>query len=561
MPPPTKPRIPEAKPIAPPAKPVLPAAPSQAFATCLSDDAALLMVPSRSMDDPAYRNHGMRRALDWYPSSPAPTTGNQVVTYLQGTCAFADMAEALASAFSAEHRIYLIGWSTNKDVQLKAGSNTKLEDYLVNTRAQVRGMFYDGHITLSPLIKISTGVENKWVSDAINRTTQGASVIDARLPPLGIHHQKLLVVQGQFGIVAFIGGMDFDPSRTEVNAGIGRPWHDTHIRLAGPAALECRKVFEDRWLDHPGTAALDQKLGASATATEAERRAIAFPSPAQLSIDDLPSSTMPLNSRHFKRRLHVAIGRTFANLTKVKGTPYRFAPNGDFGAWALIENGIKQATRWIYLEDQYLVSRMARQALLAKLRDTSFEYLLIVMNGSGAAAGDFKYLVTARNEFRRYLLAIDPQKSRWGMYTLTQPSDSERQKWCGNYVHSKTWVFDDGYVIIGSANCDSRGYTLDTEVVAGIADSDLIEVRLGASFAVDVRTSLWHKHLGVPHAQVRDWDKGIKFWRSPPSSAMIQDASGYELDYDLTPPSNFPSAADAKNVELAWTTVIDPDAR
>jgi phosphatidylserine/phosphatidylglycerophosphate/cardiolipin synthase-like enzyme len=264
---------------------------------------------------------------------------------------------------------------------------------------------------------------------------------------------------------------------------------------------------------------------------------------------------MPLSSRHFTRRLHVAIGRTFA-----KGT-YTFAPNGDYSAWALIEKGIKQATRWIYLEDQYLVSRMARQALLAKLRDPSFEYLLMVMNGSGAAAADFKFLVTARNEFRRDLLSIDPKRERWGMYTLKQATDPERQKWCGNYVHSKTWVFDDGYVIMGSANCDNRGYTLDTEVVAGIADSNLIDVRIGESFASDLRTTLWHKHLGIPHALLRDWDKGIRFWRSPPPSAMIQDASAYEPDNDLTPPSNFPSAADAKNIELAWTRVIDPDAR
>ena len=561
MPPPPKPRISEAKPIVPPTKPIPPAVPTLAFATCLTDDNEMLKVRSRNMDDPAYKKRGMRRPLDWYPSSATPTSGNQVVPYVQGTCAFADMAEALSSAFAPEHRIYLLGWSTNKGVQLKPGTKTTLEDYLVNTRAQVRGMFYNAKIALSPLISVSADVENKWINDAINQTSHGASVIDGKLPILGIHHQKLLVVQGHFGIVAFIGGMDFDPSQTEVNPNTGRPWHDMHIRLAGAAAIECRKVFEDRWLDHPNTASLDQKLGASATATEAQRRAIAFPNPAQLSIDNLPSGTMPLSSRRFQRRLHVAIGRTFANLTKMQLAPYKFAPNGDYGAWALIENGIKQATRWIYVEDQYLVSRMARQLLLDKLRDTSFEYLLMVMNSSEAAAADFKFLVTARNEFRRDLLTVDPKKKRWGIYTLKQSTDSERQKWCGSYLHSKTWVFDDGYVINGSANCDNRGYTHDTEVVAGIADSNIIDVRIGDSFAADVRTMLWHKHLGVPHAQLRDFEKGIKFWRSPPPSAMIQDASAYETDKHLTPASNFPSATEMRNVEIAWTKLIDPDSR
>jgi phosphatidylserine/phosphatidylglycerophosphate/cardiolipin synthase-like enzyme len=230
-------------------------------------------------------------------------------------------------------------------------------------------------------------------------------------------------------------------------------------------------------------------------------------------------------------------------------------------AWALIEQGIKQSTRWIYLEDQYMVSRLARKALLAKLTEPGFEFLLIHMNGSGAAAADFKYLVTARNEFRRDLLAIDPTKTRWGMYTLKQPADPERQKWCGSYVHSKTWVFDDGYAIIGSANCDNRGYTHDTEVAAGIADANLLDVHLGESFATDLRARLWHKHLGLPHAHLRDWDKAIGFWKKPPPSAMVEDAAALEPDGDLVPPSNFPSPVDAANVEAIWTKLIDPDSR
>jgi len=260
--------------------------------------------------------------------------------------------------------------------------------------------------------------------------------------------------------------------------------------------------------------------------------------------------------------VRVAVGRTFANITKSGGpVAFGFAPNGDYSAWALIESGIKQATRWIYLEDQYLVSRMARKALLDKFKDPGFEFLLMVMNGSAAAASDFKYLVTARNEFRRDLAAADPGKKRWGMYTLKQPADPERQKWCGTYVHSKTWVFDDGYVVAGSANCDSRGYTHDTEVVAGISDMNMLDVYLGESFATDLRTRLWRKHLGLPHAYLRDWDKAIKYWKKPPASAMIEDASGLEPDYDLLPPSNFPSAADAAGVEILWTKLIDPDSR
>src|SRR5262249_15255961 len=156
-----------------------------------------------------------------------------------------------------------------KDVVLK-GSST-LENYLSNTRAQVRGMFFYGMMGLSPALSKRV-VENKWITDAINNLSTGGAVQDSKLPPMGIHHQKPLVIRGQIGLVAFTGGMDFDPARTEVNPGIGLPWHDTQFRIAGPAALECRKIFEDRWLDHPFTAALDQKLGTTATASKDERR-------------------------------------------------------------------------------------------------------------------------------------------------------------------------------------------------------------------------------------------------------------------------------------------------
>jgi phosphatidylserine/phosphatidylglycerophosphate/cardiolipin synthase-like enzyme len=556
-----KPTPAELKPPAAPQKPAPPQPappPSQAWATCSSDDVAMVRIRSRRTDEPEAKNTYLK-PREWFPPDCQPTEGNHVVSYIDGRCAFEDMGEALATAINSEHRIYIAGWSTNKDTVLK-GSST-LENYLRNTRAQIRGLFFSGVMGLSPALSTKV-VENKWVTDAINNLGNGAAVQDAKLPPIGIHHQKLLVVQGQFGLVAFIGGMDFDPSRSGVNAGAGWPWHDTQFRIAGPAALQCRKIFEDRWLDHPSTAALDQKLGASATATDGERRALGFPAPAALDLANLPSCTyVPGSKRAAKTDRLVAVGRTFANMGKAGAAPYAFAPDGQYTAWSLIERAIQKCKRRIYLEDQYLVSRMARKALLDRVKDPNFDFLLMVMNGSGAAAADFKYLVTARNEFRRDLLAADPQKKKWGLYTLKQSSDPERMKWCGSYVHSKTWIFDENYVICGSANCDNRGYTYDSEIAVGVADSNAFDIWLGESFATDLRTRLWHKILGLPHSQLRDWDKAIGFWKKPPASALIADASAYELDNDLSPAAQFPSDAEKANVETIWTKVVDPDAR
>ena len=32
------------------------------------------------------------------------------------------------------------------------------------------------------------------------------------------------------------------------------------------------------------------------------------------------------------------------------------------------------------------------------------------------------------------------------------------------YIHSKTWIFDDLFLITGSANCNRRGYSHDSEL-------------------------------------------------------------------------------------------------
>jgi phosphatidylserine/phosphatidylglycerophosphate/cardiolipin synthase-like enzyme len=368
------------------------------------------------------------------------------------------------------------------------------------------------------------------------------------------------VVQGDQGLIAFLGGMDIDPSRVDV-VPEGRPYQDVHLRMVGPAAMKCRQVFQDRWLDHPATLALDQKLGLDQKiAPQAPQRVVfAFPEP-QPSSGDLKSVTLPSGSKLAARPRLVSIGRTFGNLRKAgRDYDYSFAPQGDYSAWQLIERGITLAQRWIYLEDQYLVSRIARQAMLSKISQPGFQSLLILMNGSPAAEEDIPWAIVARNEFRRDLSRIDPQKSKWGMYILKDSGDDQRRQWCGTYVHSKTWIFDDEYAIVGSANCDNRGYTYDTEVVAGIAD-DIVQTASGEGFAKALRIALWHKILGIPHNQLRNWSEATKLWHRPSRSSMALDASGPEDEPSLSPPAPFPGPTDAGLYEAQWK-LIDPDAR
>jgi len=485
-------------------------------------------------------------ASAWFPQHLQPRPGIDVVSYIYGRCLFEDVADALSTATSDDHRIYLLGWNTEKNTQLKAGKT--LEQLLLGTKAQIRAMHFDGIVLQpTPLLKVTAGaLGNQWISDLINKMPNGGSIMDSKHAQPATHHQKLLVIQGSLGVIAFLGGMDINPTRTSVNAQVGEPWHDVQVRVTGAAALDCRAVFQERWSDHPASAALDAKLGGTPFPDPAPSQSFSTVTRAGL------TSAPPLRG--------VRIGRTYPNLKKTGGaTGYGFAPQGIYTAWDLVEHGINTATRWIYLEDQYMVSRMARQLLLNKLQQKGFEYLLILMNGSGAAAADFKFLVSERNKFRRDLKKIDNTETKWGLFVLKDPGDPDRQQWCGTYMHSKTWIFDDEFTIVGSANCENRGYTLNTETIAAIGD-DAKDNSQNIGFARQLRIALWHKHLGVSHSQLQDWNAGLKLWNKPPATAMVQKSHSFEPDGDLGG-KFFPDASEEKNVEFLWTTFCDPDAR
>jgi phosphatidylserine/phosphatidylglycerophosphate/cardiolipin synthase-like enzyme len=82
------------------------------------------------------------------------------------------------------------------------------------------------------------------------------------------------------------------------------------------------------------------------------------------------------------------------------------------------------------------------------------------------------------------------------------------------------FVFDDEYAIIGSANCNNRGYNHDSEVMAGI-----FEPRQGRAaqnrFAKQLRMRLWAEHLNLTVEQVRNPMTCINRWKDPSIESSI----------------------------------------
>lgn len=492
----------------------------------------------------------------WFsPLGGRPAFLTHVIPYIHGKCAFEDFADALSTAFAPEHRIYLLGWEGHADAQLKAEPHSMLRDYLTSTKAEVRAMLWKG----------PTGDPNSQdLVDLINSLPKGAAVVDTRLPPLSseqnplqlsAHHQKMWAVWGAEGLIAFVGGMDLANNRVRAIPENGIPAHDVQVRLTGPAAAECRKMFQDRWLDHPDTFAMDQR---KAMAGPGDYVNHVFP-PVSQSPQDVASVT--LKDQRIPQRL-VRIARTTPNLRKYGGgSDYRFAREGDYSAWQMIENGIKTAKRWIYVEDQYMVSRMARKALLDKIQQPGFQFLLVLMNQSpGVVLSESRCFCFEHNDFRQALKKIDPGQTKWGMFSLVPPADAQRQSYSGSFVHSKTWVFDDEFAVIGSANCENRGYTFNTEIVAGIGEAFFNSFDAN-TFARRLRIALWHKHLGAPYSALQDWKKAIELWKKPPPQAMIQPVDAFVEDSEFH--KKFVSELspqDAAEVTAFWN-LRDPDAR
>ncbi len=105
----------------------------------------------------------------------------------------------------------------------------------------------------------------------------------------------------------------------------------------------------------------------------------------------------------------------------------------------------------------------------------------------------------------------------------------------GIYVRSKLWIFDDRHAIVGSANCDERGYSHESEFVLGVTEDDRFpETRLG--FAHKLRMAFWSKHSLAPFEKLIDWQASLPVWDHPATDSMIQP---YDAFSDLGPSDNW----------------------
>ena len=248
------------------------------------------------------------------------------------------------------------------------------------------------------------------------------------------------------GKVAFVGGIDmtetlagdrFDTSEHRALRRLG--WHDVGTRLQGPAIADVHDHFVMRWRELSG-----------------EQIPALQPPPAAADHD-------------------VQVVRTIS-----RQRMYNAVPRGEFRVLESYFRAIRQAQRFIYLENQFLWSPRDRRAPCGKAaqsgRRRPFGSSLCcppeANNGQDDTSGQLGILAAADGGAGR-LLAV----------TLRSLSGERDDRL---YVHAKVGIVDDRWLTVGSANLNSHSLFNDTEMNVVTTDKRL---RPGDSRSAVVRAS------------------------------------------------------------------------
>jgi phosphatidylserine/phosphatidylglycerophosphate/cardiolipin synthase-like enzyme len=439
--------------------------------------------------------------------------GNTVEPLIDGQRAFAAMQRAIESAQTNDHFIYLLAWWCDPWVNL-TGPGTCLLDLFARAGqrgVQIRVLLWDPPQLVYPNHSRLHGEAVR----ALNRLPNcHAQQDDAGTTKS--HHQKLLVARGREGLVALAGGVDVNvdrlhrlppPSgavRADRPAGLGwiggsggsggsgsgaggsgEPLHDVHVRVTGPTALPLFRMFLRRWWARSGDRGIDRR------APLRGRYGDAVPRP---------------TGRHFAR-----VGETFSGMIRPTDGG-RAGHRRSVTVQDIWLRSILGARRFIYMEEQYLTSLCAAEAIRSVLPRLQHVTILIPPSEITDLPGRWR----RRREFIERITRHNPHAGKLHVYTrVVRPAEScRRTNGPHLYVHSKMAVIDDELALVGSANCNNRGWESDSELVVAWFE----EPRPGqVSTAQRLRMALWAHHLDQPPATLRDPVRSRALWDRAPT--------------------------------------------
>lgn len=423
----------------------------------------------------------------------AYTRGNHVEVLIDGASYFRRLLASL-SALKTGDRVLFTDWRGDSDERLD-GPNTEVSRVLAEVARRgvdVRGLIWRSHADRMHFSE----KENRRLVEHVNEAG-GEVLLDERVHHAGSHHQKVVVIHRQDGPdTAFVGGIDLSHGRHDDSRHRGdeqaadiddrygtRPaWHDVQLEIRGPAVEDVEVTFRERWGDPTPLDHRSPWRAAIARVAHEPRRPSPLP-PAQ------PQTERP--GRHAVQML-----RTYP----ARRPEYAFARAGERSVARAYLKAFERARALIYIEDQYLWSPQASDALADALRRAPNLRVVAVVpripDRDGMLSGP-PYRIGQQRAIARL---EEAGGERVAVYDLEAESGRPI------YVHAKVCVVDDVWMTVGSDNLNRRSWTNDSEASCAMVDEALDERAprdpggLGDGARVlarETRVRLWREHAAI----------------------------------------------------------------
>lgn len=354
------------------------------------------------------------------------------------------------SVLQAEHSVYLLAWDLAEGIDMVRdgfddGFPTRVGDFLYAVLDAKPGLRI--HILLWDYSMIYIA-ERDWLPFTRWRREPHPRLFveqDNALPMGASQHQKIAVIDES---LAFCGGLDFsfwrwdttehkafDPRRHDPKGDPYQPYHDTELALTGGIVATLAELCAYRWRRATGRTL-------PRTAGEAGRRI--WPEGVEVDFSGV--------------RAGVAL--TFADYGREPGVRQ-------------IENLhleiIRNARRYLYLENQYLSSHTIAQAVAGRLREENGPEVVLLLTKDTGKWIQEGTMGVMRERLLEILGEAD-NYGRLGVYYpyVVDPDGYESQV----YIHAKLIIADDRLVKIGSANLSNRSMRVDSEVDIALMAED-----------------------------------------------------------------------------------------
>jgi phosphatidylserine/phosphatidylglycerophosphate/cardiolipin synthase-like enzyme len=387
--------------------------------------------------------------------------------------------------------------------------------------------------------------------------------------PLGAMHLKMVVCGDGTGGRAYVSGIDLVNNRIDGQMhpdGSTFGWHDAGTKVEGEAVQGVYNYFQQLWKEVLARSTETFRIGDTKVKSKVDGTLQVpnrtFSSPASGGMHVQVLRTAPAMNFAIGETARAPIScfkRLVSGFRRDKWSPA--AQDGIFEFKLSLKKAISNAQRYIYVEDQGFVGQPIMDWLREALASNPNLKLIMVHHADPADGPEV---------LKQTSTAINNHLCSSSMNMDAQIAFYERQDQV--VVHSKTWIVDDQFIIVGSTNCYRRALYTDGEISVAVLDEDATTNHV----AIRYRNMLWAEHCGKysdpERAAFNDLARAIKIWDTtwgidgappvfgPPPGALLTVYQRKKVPFEAgSDPDQFPS------VDTSLTPIqydqVDADSR